>query len=541
MRASLALVAAITVTASAAPAGATCSCMFRRRPPPTVTQDSTITNPAYNPASAVFVTREGTRTVLTMETVYSGPPEELSMLIPVPTSLEREQVRTITGTVFRNLDRRTSPRVRHVWPACRRRRPRRVMRAAAARGGGGGAMPERQRVQEEYGVDIEDEWEVDEYDITLLGAEQSTGLLGFLHERRLDLKQNAVPVLRAYIESDHRFVLARVDPSRANVLEGKMMLSPIQLEYESEDLRVPVRLGTLNSPGQQELLLYVLSDEGRFEVANRPMVTAPTDLRMRSNVRGGVAQVYASLTDEIFRQTPGAAITEFAHTLGRRVGRFHVRELGIPEEREGGRRWTLTRMRHRYGVDLDDDLTLRPAEEPLRQERRWSHPELRIWGPRGESAFHVQFAVIHGSQCPPTAVQRRYAQRWATAESMWDLDEHVWPGEAFLDPVESLGIEPDSSAPAGWPPPPPEPPPPSPLVEDPNAIGDDGAPETPPADVVPEEPEGDDDQEAEEEEESGGLGFCAASPARRSGPWLGLALAAVWLARRRLRRGSAGG
>ena len=283
--------------------------MFRMRPPPTVTQDTSATSdPSYNPASAVFVTRQGTRTVLTMETVYSGPPVELSMLIPVPTSIERDHVRTVTGSIFRNLDRRTSPRVRHVWPACRRIR-RAPMRAMSAMGGGGGSAPEPQMRIEELGIEIEDEWEVDEYDITLLGADESTGLLTFLRQRGLDLKENAIPMLRAYIESDHRFVLARVDPSRANVLGDKMMLSPIQLEYESEELRVPVRLGTLNSPGQQELLLYILSDQGRFEIANRTNVTAPTDLRMRSSVRGGVAEVYASLTDEVFRQHPGAAIT----------------------------------------------------------------------------------------------------------------------------------------------------------------------------------------------------------------------------------------
>ncbi|MCA9611017.1 MAG: DUF2330 domain-containing protein, partial [Myxococcales bacterium] len=157
---------AVGITSVASSAQATCSCFFRRRPP-TVTQDTTTTSdPSYSPAAAVFVTRQGTRTVLTMETAYTGPPDEISMLIPVPTSIEREQVRTIPGSIFRNLDRRTAPRVRHIWPACRTRR-RMPMRSASASGmGGGAAAPEPQLRIEEFGVDIEDEWEVDEYDIT---------------------------------------------------------------------------------------------------------------------------------------------------------------------------------------------------------------------------------------------------------------------------------------------------------------------------------------------------------------------------------------
>ncbi len=526
-RLSQAFALALSLTSIASSAQATCSCFFRLRPPPTTAQDSaTTSDPSYNPASALFVTREGTRTVLTMEVVYSGPPVELSMLIPVPTSIERDHVRTVTGSLFRNLDRRTSPRVRHVWPACRRMRRPMPTRAASADGmGGGGTSAEPLMRIEELGVDIEDEWEVDEYDITLLGADESTGLLTFLRQRGLDLKENAIPVLRAYIETDHRFVLARVDPSRATVLEDKMMLSPIQLEYDSEELRVPVRLGTLNSPGEQELLLYVLSDQGRFEVANRPNVTAPTDLRMRSDVRGGVAEVYKSLTDEIFRQTPGAAITEFAHTLGSRVGRQQVRQLGIAAERVAGQTWTLTRIRHRYGIQLDDDLTLRPAAEPLRMTRRWPHPELRVRGPAGQSAFHVQFAVIHPSSCPDSSVQQRYARQWAVAESMWDLEEHVWPGAVFLDPIESLRIEPGSVAPPGWPPPPPPPPPPSASVEapaEPAAV----APEQvnlPPADVVEESPPPTPPEE--DAEEDGGL--CATSPVGRGSAWPLVALAVL--------------
>lgn len=443
---------------------ATCSCMFRRMPPPSVTQQSDLTrDPSYNPDAAVFLVRDGTRTVLTMEASYDGPAEEVTLVIPIPESIERNQVRTVPGSLFRNLDRRTAPRVRHVWPSCRR--PSRRPMARSSADGLGGAVSGGGRIEaleQEYSIDIEDEWEVDEYDITLLGAAQSAGLLRYLRDQQsLDLPAAADAVLRAYIETDHRFVIAKADPSRAHVLGGKMMLSPIQLEYSSTELRVPVRLGTLNSPGEQELLLYVLANDGRYEIANRPAMVAPTDLRMRPDARGTAAELYAGMMDELFRQRPGAVVTEFAHTLGSKVGRNHVRRFGIPTadeevERSGRRtRWTLTRLRHRYGKDLDDDLTLRPAATPLRMTRRWSTPDLRTWAPRGESGYHVQFVVEHrGRTCPSTAQQQRYARSWATAESMWEKEDDVWPGQVLLDPVPSLGIEPNSSAPPGWPPPP---------------------------------------------------------------------------------------
>jgi hypothetical protein len=271
-------------------------------------------------------------------------------------------------------------------------------------------------------------------------------------------------MLRGYIESGHRFVLFRADPSRAQRLGENMMLSPIQIEYESDELRVPVRLGTLNSPGEQELLLYVISTEGRHDVANRPTTPAATDIRMRRDARGTFAELYAAVTDETFRRNPGAAITEYAHPIGTHVRWSDVAPFGVTRASTTshpghlGRRgagpsatWTVSRIRHRYGTDLADDLTLRQAE-PLTLTRRWTRwPQLRVRPRAGQSAFHVQYVVEH-DQCMDEAAQRRLVRRFATAESMWESRHDLWPGQVILDPIESLGIAPGSSAPTGWPP-----------------------------------------------------------------------------------------
>lgn len=471
MRALLSTLLAFAVLAASAPspASATCFCMMRMPPPPTQQERGISLDPSYNPASAVVLVRDGRRTVLTIEAAYQGPAVELSLVVPIPSAIGRENVRTVSGTAFRRLDQRTAPRVRHMFPPC----PMRPMSRASAMGEGGGTgagfgggRTEAERVMDEFGVDIQDEWPVDEYDVTLLGADQSTGLLAFLRERGLELPDASATMLRGYIESGHRFVLFRADPSRAQRLGETMMLSPIQLEYESDELRVPVRLGTLNSPGEQELLLYILSPEGRYDVANRPSVMAPTDLRMRRDARGSFAELYTAITDETFRQSPGAAITEYAHPVGTHVRWSEVAPFGVERHalgsgrrglRAGGagipeRSWTVSRIRHRYGTNLADDLTLRQTE-PARLTRRWSRwPQLRVRAREGQSAFHVQYVVEH-SRCVSEQAQRAIARRFATAESMWESRHDLWPGEIILDPIESLGIQPGSSAPPNWPPP----------------------------------------------------------------------------------------
>mgnify|MGYP000128422975 CR=1 FL=1 len=43
---------------------------------------------------------------MTIEAAYEGPAVELSLVVPVPGPIGRENVRTVSGTAFRRLDQR---------------------------------------------------------------------------------------------------------------------------------------------------------------------------------------------------------------------------------------------------------------------------------------------------------------------------------------------------------------------------------------------------------------------------------------------------
>ena len=45
----------------------------------------------YNNATMVVMMREGTRTVLSMQNNYQGPPEDFAMIVPVPVVLQGRQ------------------------------------------------------------------------------------------------------------------------------------------------------------------------------------------------------------------------------------------------------------------------------------------------------------------------------------------------------------------------------------------------------------------------------------------------------------------
>ena len=71
----------------------------------------------YADATQVVLMREGTRTVLSMQNDYKGPPEKFAMVVPVPVVLQKENVKTLPRGVFDHIDALASP------PSCRRVAP----------------------------------------------------------------------------------------------------------------------------------------------------------------------------------------------------------------------------------------------------------------------------------------------------------------------------------------------------------------------------------------------------------------------------------
>src|SRR5262245_59452652 len=69
----------------------------------------------FNNATMVVMMREGTRTVLSMQNNYQGPPENFAMVVPVPIVLQKENVKTLPADVFDKVDQLASPRLVEYW------------------------------------------------------------------------------------------------------------------------------------------------------------------------------------------------------------------------------------------------------------------------------------------------------------------------------------------------------------------------------------------------------------------------------------------
>ncbi|MEZ4607375.1 MAG: DUF2330 domain-containing protein [Deinococcales bacterium] len=50
--------------------------------------------------------------------------------------------------------------------------------------------------------------------------------------------------------------------------------------FESEELMLPIQLGTVNADGAQDLVVFILSPRGRARTTNYPLVKIPSDVNL---------------------------------------------------------------------------------------------------------------------------------------------------------------------------------------------------------------------------------------------------------------------
>src|ERR1700693_4594685 len=65
----------------------------------------------FNKASKVVLAHNGDRTVLTMASDVRGDPKEFAIVIPVPTVIQRDQIRVVEPARIDHLDAYTAPRL----------------------------------------------------------------------------------------------------------------------------------------------------------------------------------------------------------------------------------------------------------------------------------------------------------------------------------------------------------------------------------------------------------------------------------------------
>ena len=304
-------------------------------------------------AASVVLLRDGTRTVVTLQADYRGPADAFALVIPVPGELVAEDVRIVDRRLMDRLDAATAPTLIEQWE--------RDPCMAPDLGLPANPVP----ALHEAPATFQD----GEYSFMAPGAGESAAIVDFLRAREYQLSAAAEAALQPYADAGMRFLIAEVDPRQVHFNgDGEAVLSPLRFHYDSDRLVVPLRIGTVNALGVQDLVIHTIAVGRRYEAANYPAHLMPTSVLLRAEASERVGPVHAALLDAVLARTPGAVVGEFA---GRVEGTWQSGELaalgaeaapGLASVRGLAEALVITRLHTRLGADeMTQDLELKGA------------------------------------------------------------------------------------------------------------------------------------------------------------------------------------
>lgn len=265
----------------------------------------------FNKASEVAIARHDNKTVITMANDFKGDVKEFAMVVPVPTVLEKEQIHIGDPAVLRHLADYSAPRLVEYFDdnPCRRyelfERKKDAMRSMAP-----ASAPARQAAA--LGVTVEAQYTVGEYDILILSAQESHGLETWLTDNGYRIPNGASSVLHSYLKQNMKFFVAKVNLGEQAKL-GLTHLRPLQIAFESPKFMLPIRLGTVNADGAQELFIYFLTKQGRVETTNYRTVRLPEAQEIPLYVKDKFGDFYRDLfTQQVKRENERGVFLEYA-------------------------------------------------------------------------------------------------------------------------------------------------------------------------------------------------------------------------------------
>lgn len=251
---------------------------------------------------------------------YQGPVTPFALVTVVPSDVDAERVATLKREYVDRVDVISAPRFSEFWemdpcePGKAEQEWQRDLKATGPGMLGEVNLGPTKKVAKELSLDVEAERKDGEYTLSLF---DSVGAV----KKHFDKKGYKAPegmeaALEPYVRAGQKILVADVDPNRIELVGGdRAQLSPLRFWTDQPFDTLPARLGLLSAPSsdQQELFVYVLSPDSRYEVSNYPTKFAPTNLTVDFKVKERMGEFYAALHDIYLQKNPGTFLTEYAY------------------------------------------------------------------------------------------------------------------------------------------------------------------------------------------------------------------------------------
>jgi hypothetical protein len=268
----------------------------------------------FNKASQVVIARDGDRNIITMANDFQGAIKDFAMVVPVPVAIKREQVHVGKRATIEKLDAFSQPRLVEYFDPdpCAPSVLNESATVAPVPQSSAITGNRNRAIKQDFGVTVEDTFKVNEYEIVILSARESDGLEAWLRQNNYNIPQGASELLAPYIKQKMKFFVAKIDLKEFDK-SGYQMLRPLQIAYESPKFMLPIRLGTINARGEQDLVIYVLSPKGQVEITNYRTVKIPTGDSIPTYVKSEFGNFYKATFQKAYeREQKKVAFLEYA-------------------------------------------------------------------------------------------------------------------------------------------------------------------------------------------------------------------------------------
>ncbi|HWA78303.1 MAG TPA: DUF2330 domain-containing protein [Polyangiaceae bacterium] len=265
----------------------------------------------------VVVMKKGGTTAVSVMPDYEGPLEGFAVVLLVPSDVTAEGATTLKREFIDRVDQISAPRFHEFWeqdpcdPSPPQQEWERVLKVEGGGFLGGGSITGGKKIAKELFLDVNAKQKEGEYKFTLVDAGQSVS--AWLSGKGYKAPSGADEAIKPYLDKGMKALVAEVDPKRIELVGGdRAQLSPIRYFTNQPFDTVVAKPGVLDSPGKQELFIYVLDPEQRYEVKNYKTIFPPTNVEVDFVVKERMGEFYAGLNDIIWQKMPKTFLLEYA-------------------------------------------------------------------------------------------------------------------------------------------------------------------------------------------------------------------------------------
>lgn len=249
--------------------------------------------------SKVVIAKKDQKIIYTFTSDLDTKAKQFILLVPVPADIKNPHVRTIDYKLINKLDLYTSPRlIEYInFDPCDPTaftRPPIVANHTDKAIGLGSVIPKT----------------TSEHKFFILTSKESAGIRDWLKKYDYNLPSQYLNILKKYIAKNMRFIVIEVKNHNSKVTQ----LAPVQIEYESKNFLLPIRVGSLNAPNSmnQDMTVYILSNLGEVLPVNYKINETPNNIDLPISTIGNFNQFYSHLMYKLFASHPDIIRKEYS-------------------------------------------------------------------------------------------------------------------------------------------------------------------------------------------------------------------------------------